>query len=557
MKNKLKNVGVLTFGLCVALALTPSNAAASEDDSLIDVNVLSKEDGKSSVVDVEVLNIPIIGDVKVDIPSEPETGDSGALATVGVSGGVIDDLDVSVLEKTDSKASVATVELESSLTDDVTVDVLSGEKTSNTFDGGVVEMNAEDLPLLGETHVGILDKHMTADEDGESYSSGLIQTDLNDGLLDDTSVDVLASAKSEDMSTEQERSSLVDVSIDDEGLLEDVEVSVLKRAKSDSESKASLASVELETSVTNDLNVDVASSDRTANSFDGGLVEVNGEDLPLLGETHVGVLDMHVITDEDGKSYSSGLIQTSLNDGLLDDASVSALATKVELAEDGGSVTSNDVSLNLDLPGTDGISVDLLKRQRQFVIAIDEAPNVTIPPTAGEDNDTEGNPPALEDEDTVSNVPESTDDASSDGNEEGATSNAEQGLFTPPANEGDSEDGFSGEEDGAMENNTSANDATEEPEQESATGNGLSGNVDADSGSRTGETSGTADVSSLFSPSQSNVMMGFAMNDAIPQSSLPKTGGSWDGKRLMILALALMATGAILRKMGKSTWSTA
>ncbi|MFS0689325.1 hypothetical protein AB1K89_08790 [Sporosarcina sp. 179-K 8C2 HS] len=153
MKNKLKNVGVLTFGLCVALVLSTSNAAASEDSSIVDVNVLSKEDGKSSVLYVEILDVPIVGDVNVNIPSEAETGDSYALATVEVSDGVVDDLDISVLEKTETKASVATVELESSLTDDVTVNVVSGEKMPGSLYGGVVEVNAKDLPLLGETHV--------------------------------------------------------------------------------------------------------------------------------------------------------------------------------------------------------------------------------------------------------------------------------------------------------------------------------------------------------------------------------------------------------------------
>ncbi|MGN7388922.1 hypothetical protein [Sporosarcina sp. SAFN-015] len=554
MKNKLKNVGVLSFGLCILLGLSPSNASADEGDSFVDVNVLSKEDGKSSVLDVEILDLPIVGDVNVNIPSDPENDDSDALATVEVSSGVVDDLDVSVLEETDTKTSVATVELESSLTDDVTVDVLSDEQTSNSFDGGVIEVNGDDLPLLGETHVGVLDEHVTVGEEGNSDSSGLIQTDLNDGLLEDASVDILAMEKAEG----KEKSAVVDVSVDDDGLLDDIGVSVLKREETNSDSKASLASVGLETAVTDDVNVDIASSDRTVNSFDGGLVEVNGDDLPLLGETHVGVLDKHLMADADGNSYSSGLIQTDLNDGLLEDASIGVLVRKMEMAEDEGSVMSSGVSLNVKLPGTDDISANVLTRKRQFEIAIDEAPSVTTPSTDEENGDVaEENASVNEEESDVPAIPESTDNPSSDGNEEGAMSNSNQEMVTPPASEGDSGDGFNGEIEGSLENNSGSDAVVEEPEQESSAGNGISGNVDADSGYRTGELNGTADASSLSETGQSNVMKGLAMNSADSQSSLPRTGGFWDGKRLAFLALGLMAMGVILRKMGKSTWSAA
>lgn len=550
MKNKFKSIGVLTFGLCVAFGLSHSNVSAAEDDSIIDVNVLSEEEGKSSVLEVEILDVPIVGDVNVNIPSEPETEASEALATVEVSDGVVDDLDVSVLEKTESKASLATVELESTLTDDVSVDVVSGEKTPGSFVGGVVEANAEDLPLLGGTHVGVLDKHVTADEDGKSVSAGLIQTDVDNGLLDDASVDVLAVENSEDGSEKREMSAVVDVSVDDdEAVLDDLGVSVLKRERSEAGMRTSLASVELETPVTDDLNVDVASGDRTASSFDGGLVEVNGENAPLLGEVHVGVLDRHVKADEEGKSISAGLIQTDLNDGLLEDTSAGVLVRKMRATEDGGLVESSGASLDLGLPGTDDVSADVLMRQRQFTIAIDEPPSVVVPPST--DDGAEESVTAPEEESDMPDAPESTDNATSEGNEEG------QGTSTPPANEGDFGDGFSNEEDGTMENKTSADNVVEESEQDSAAGTGMSGDVDADSGSRTGELSGTVDASATFAKGKSGVMNGFAMNNADPHSSLPKTGGFWDGKRLEFLALALMVMGFAMRRLGKSTISAA
>jgi len=553
MKNKLMNVSVLSLGLSAALVLSPSNAAASEDSLMVDVNVLSKEDGKSSVLYVEISDVPIVGDVNMNIPSELETEPSEALATVEVSDGVMDDLDVSLLEKTKSSASVASIEGESSLTDDFTIDVVSGGKTEDSFDGGVVEVNADELPVVGKTHVGVLDKHVEVDEDGKSYSTGLIQTDVDDGLLAEASINVLAGGKAKTDSGKHETSAVVDVSVDDDkGVLDDLDVSVLKHDELEMETKAALASVALESPVTDDLKVDVALSDRTTNAFAGGLVEVNGKDMPLLGVTHVGVLDKHVELDEDGNFYSTGLIQTNLDDGLLEDTSVGVLIRTMTVTEDGQWVSDSGASLDLELPGTDAISANVLTRQRFSLVAQTDAPTVGAPPSADEGN-SEGNggsTPVSEVDSDVPAVPES-DYATSDGNEEG------QETTLPPANEGESGDGFSNEENGTMENDSGANDAVDEPGQESTAGNGFSGDVDADSGYRAGEISGSADGFALSGTGQSGIMKGFVMNNADPRSSLPKTGGFWDGKRLVLLAVLLIAAGIAMRRLGKSSMSAA
>jgi len=553
VENKLMNVGVLSFGLCAALVLSPSNAAASEDSLMVDVNVLSKEDGKSSVLYVEISDVPIVGDVNMNIPSELETEPSEALATVEVSDGVMDDLDVSLLEKTKSSASVASIEGESSLTDDFTIDVVSGGKTEDSFDGGVVEVNADELPVVGKTHVGVLDKHVEVDEDGKSYSTGLIQTDVDDGLLAEASINVLAGGKAKTDSGKHETSAVVDVSVDDDkGVLDDLDVSVLKHDELEMETKAALASVALESPVTDDLKVDVALSDRTTNAFAGGLVEVNGKDMPLLGVTHVGVLDKHVELDEDGNFYSTGLIQTNLDDGLLEDTSVGVLIRTMTVTEDGQWVSDSGASLDLELPGTDAISANVLTRQRFSLVAQTDAPTVGAPPSADEGN-SEGNggsTPVSEVDSDVPAVPES-DYATSDGNEEG------QETTLPPANEGESGDGFSNEENGTMENDNEANDAVDEPGQESTAGNGFSGDVDADSGYHTGELSGSTDGFALSGTGQSGIMKGFVMNNADPRSSLPKTGGFWDGKRLVLLAVLLIAAGIAMRRLGKSSMSAA
>ncbi|WP_060207554.1 hypothetical protein [Sporosarcina koreensis] len=553
MKNLLKSVGVVTFGLSVALVLSPLNAGASEEGLLVDVNVLSKEDGKSSVLDVEILDVPIVGDINVNIPSTSEIEASEALAAVEVSGGVVDDLDVSVLEKTETKTSVATVELESSLTNDVLVDVVSGEKTSSTFDGGVVEVNAEDLPLLGETHVGVLDKYVEVDEDRKSLSTGLIQTDVNEGLLDEVSVDVLEMEKGDDGWATRGSSAVVDVSIDDdEGILDDLGVSVLKREEAETGTKASLVSVDLETPVTEELNVDVGLRDRTSNTFDGGLVELNVEDLPLLGETHVGVLDRHGEADEDGKSLSTGLIQSNLDGGLLEDTSIGVLVRELTATEDGQWVSESGASLDLGLPGMDAISVDVLKREQFTPVAQTDVPTIVVPPSTDEGNDDgtgENTENTLVPDVNVDlpTSPESTDDATADGNEEN------QGTTTPHVNAGDSGSDVDNQENGTANNDAGGDYVVNEPEQESAKGNGLSGDLNADEGFRTGELSGSADTTAILGTGQSGRMNSLAMNNVDPRSSLPKTGGFWDGKRLAFLALVLVIAGLAMMRVGKST----
>jgi len=413
MKNQLKNVGVLTLGLSVAFVLSPGNAAAVEDDSVVEVNLFNTEDEKSLVLDVEVLDELLVGDVNVN--------------------------------------------------------------TSTETDG-------------------------SAEND--------------------------------------EVSAVVDVSVDasvdnQDGVMDDLSVSVLKRGESETGMNASLSSVELDSPVADDLNVDLALIDRKDNSFEGSLIEVNGEDSPLVGDTHVGVLDWQVAADAEGKSFSSGLIQADLAEGLLEDTSVGVLVMKLEANEDGESLEGSGASLNLGMAEEAGVSVDVLKGQGQFGIDIDS--DVTAP-------------------DEEMEVPEGSEGADNANSEQGEE---DQGSTTPPANVGDSGDGFANEEDGTTNNNAGENETVTDPEQDATVDNGLSSEVDADSGVKAGESSEIPGANAAASERQANVTNAFAMNDANPSSSLPKTGGFWDGKRLAFVAFLLMVMGFAIRRFGKSKMSAA
>ncbi|WP_342538960.1 hypothetical protein MKY15_03305 [Sporosarcina sp. FSL K6-1540] len=220
MKNNWMKYAGVTLGMCLTLSFSPSFVNADEtgeDNSLnLDINLLNDKEDKATIVDIQADNIPILGDLKAQIPAKSpvseNTSDVGednqqksALATIELTNtdGLIDDLNVSVMEQSSmqdensasSKSSLASVNLSTPITNEVELDVLlsdaqSGEETSS-YDGGLVELNAEDLPVLGEVHAGVLDSHYKNAEETTSLSSGLLQADLDDGLLDKTSVDVL------------------------------------------------------------------------------------------------------------------------------------------------------------------------------------------------------------------------------------------------------------------------------------------------------------------------------------------------------------------------------
>jgi len=360
MKMKMMKMGFLSLGVSMAFVSAPllSEAAENGNSDLlgVNVNVLSKEEGKSSVVDVELSDVPLLGDVNVNIPSKPMSDEDGtrtnAVATVNVSDGVLDEVDVTVLEKSEtdgqtseSKVSLASVGISSELTNDVNVDIGSGDAKvdgngSSSFDGGLVEVNTEELPVLGETHVGVLDRHESSNKEGESLSAGVVQADLDNELLKDTSVKVLATEQAFTADSENSMSAVADVHVSGgvlEGLVNELDVSVLEKTDStDGDAiavKGSLASIGLTSDLTDYVNVYVASGETKndgngSSSFDGGLVEVNTEELPALGETHVGVLDRHESSNKEGESLSAGVVQADLDNELLKDTSVKVLATE-------------------------------------------------------------------------------------------------------------------------------------------------------------------------------------------------------------------------------------
>ena len=116
MKNNWMKYAGVTLGMCLTLSFSPSFVNADEtgeDNSVnLDINLLNDKEDKATIVDIQADNIPILGDLKAQIPAKSpvseNTSDVGednqqksALATVELTNpnGVIDDLDVSVVEQ--------------------------------------------------------------------------------------------------------------------------------------------------------------------------------------------------------------------------------------------------------------------------------------------------------------------------------------------------------------------------------------------------------------------------------------------------------------------------
>ncbi|WP_399628848.1 hypothetical protein [Sporosarcina sp. SG10008] len=584
MKNNWMKYTGVTLGMCLTLSFFPSFVNADEtgeDNSLnLDINLLNDKEDKATIVDIQADNIPILGDLKAQIPAKSpvsaNTSDVGednqqksALATIELTNpdGLIDDLNVSVMEQSSmrdensaaSKSSLASVNLSTPITNEVELDVLlsdaqSGDETSS-YDGGLVELNAEDLPVLGEVHAGVLDSHYKNAEESTSLSSGLIQADLDDGLLDETSVDVLSVDKSMNEESSQQSKALASVKADDNslgGLIDDLNVSVVEQSSMQDEnsaaSKSSLASIDLSTPITNEVELDVLLSDAQSgdetSSYDGGLVELNAEDLPVLGEVHAGVLDSHYKNAEKTTSLSSGLLQADLDDGLLDKTSVDVLTLDRNTDGNMTSTKHSGVSLIVGNDTIGNINVDILTNETIQPVAAVEQPGLT-------EGDTELTPPI---DDATGLTPDEGGDV--------ATPNEE--TVSPPKTE-DVTGLKPGSDAGGVSPNVNIEEQTPStvtegiPLNENAEGVsddtvGITHSEDSASSASEEETDGI-----VWAATDSNAMSEAIAMDTIgmkqnPPSSngmgqvLPKTGGFFDSIILSLLALFLLATGLGIRR---------
>ncbi|MER2090543.1 MAG: hypothetical protein ABS920_12455 [Sporosarcina sp.] len=580
MKNKWTKYVGITLGMCLALSFSPSfvNADETGEDNYVnlDSNLLNEKVDKSTIVDIQADNVPVLGDLKAQIPAKSpvsanasEEGEDSqrksALATVELSNpnGLIDDLNVSVLDQSsmqdanfaERESSLASVELSTPITNEVEVDVLLSEHQSSdessSYDGGLVELNADELPVLGEAHAGILDGHYENDSESTSLSSGLIQADLDDGLLEDTSVDVLAVDKTMSEESSQQSTSLASVNVGDDsvgGLVDELEVSVLEQSNMQddnyAERESSLASVELSTPITNEVEVDVLLSEHQSSdessSYDGGLIELNAGELPILGEAHAGVLDDHYTNDGESQSFSSGLIQADLDEGLLEDTSIDVLA--LDRYIDGKGTYSKYSGIALVVGnGTNGnVDVGILTTENfQPVATVIQ--------------------PILPDEDAETATPgdESTDLTPGENGNAKPTENTNDLKPSTDADELSPTEGADNQMPDNEFDGVSPNESTTVPNSDSNASVTGDDTVEVTRGEDS--TSKVKDEGVVWAASGSNAMNDDGAKNAIGMngnpvmgydtgSMLPKTGGIFDSVVLTLVALLLFTAGLGIRR---------
>jgi len=586
MKNNwMKYTGVI-LGMCLTLSYSPTFANADEtgenNSFNLDINLLSEKEDNATIVDINANDVPILGDLKVQIPTKSpvsvnrsEDGENNqqslALATVELTNpdGLIEELNVSVMEQSsmqdeksaESKSSLASVNVSTPITNDVEVDVLlsdeqASEETSS-YDGGLVEVNATELPVLGEVHAGILDNHYKVDGASTTLSSGLIQADLDDGLLDETSIDVLSVDKSMSEESSQQSTALASVKVDDDslgGLIDDLKVSVMEQSsmqdEKSAESKSSLASVNVSTPITNDVEVDVLLSDKLASeetsSYDGGLVEVNATELPVLGEVHAGILDNHYKVDGASTTLSSGLIQADLDDGLLDETTINVLARDVNTDGKVTSIKQSGVSLIVRNDDIGNLNVGILTNETNQPVAAVEQPgssekDAELSPPLDEATDLspvesgDVAPPMTESETGITPSTDVTGVPSNVTTEVQTPSNVTEGITTSTENTSESMQGGNAEIVG--------NDKV-----------GITSSEDSANSALEVETNGKVGATIASNPMSEDVALDTSSTNQNSQSSngmekvLPKTGGFFNSTTLSLLALFLLATGFGIRR---------
>lgn len=597
MRLNVKKV-VAGVGLCAGFVWAPSFMEASTDETMVKVNLLNDKQGESSFVDVEVTELPIIEELQVNIPSNARKANDNEEET-------------SIEEGAEGEShSLVDVDMSSSLTGDVEVDVITSDVKSDTATKGLVEVQAEDLPVVGDVHAGVLDKHVEKDAEGLSGSTGVVQADVDGELLEDTSVNVLAQEHGSSATSEANSAAVADIHVGGgiiESAVNDATVSVLKEESSATENstsaKHSLASVAVSTPLTEAVAVDVASKevaiDEEGTSFDGGLVEVNVEELPLVGETHIGVLDQHLETtkegltsssgvlqvdvdgelleetsigvldqdvnmDEEGFTSSSGVIQVDVGGGLLEDTSVGLLEHHLSLSEEGkfsssavldvnvGGVLLDDTSLSLldhQLAGTNDGYVSLGK-----VVGIQLGSSqvgsisVDLLPSFGFIGSSDASQPDDE-EDTNGDTDEGNGGTSVDGN-----GNDDVGTEMP----GDSSDSTNGNGDTNTNGNGDGDTSTDGTINDDTGINGGVNNVGPTEDAATtpptnGNDNGNGSTNGVVAGAHGNASGQTPWSNADERSSLPTTGGLLDGKRIIVIALLLLTMGVGLRYVGKTS----
>lgn len=307
MKKRGMFVATWTLGVSMTLFGTPVFA-----EETVPQQAGAKESSKEAdaLVNIEIKNAPVLGDVDVKVLSGDKDG-NGNLAEIQIEDtAIVGDAHVGVADRHTS----------------------ANEAGNARVDEGLVEVNTKDTAIVGDAHVGVADRHTSANEAGDArVDEGLVEVNTKDtAIVGDAHVGVADRHHSAtEKGTDRVDEGLVEVNTKDTVIVGDVHAGVLDRheaADSQGGKRFDAGVVQLNTAGTallNDVNLGILdrhseeSSVPKSSSSRESAVNATLESLPLLGDVHLGVLESVQQADSDGMTGQNHAVELLVKDGLL------------------------------------------------------------------------------------------------------------------------------------------------------------------------------------------------------------------------------------------------
>ena len=189
---------------------------------------------------------------------------------------------------------------------DVEVKALSGDQDGND---NLAEIKTKDTAIVGDAHVGVADRHVSANEAGDTrVDEGLVEVNTKDtALLGDVHAGVLDHHEAVDsQGGKRFDAGVLQLNTAGTALLNDVNLGILDRHTEESSAPKSSSSLE-----------------SAANATLGSL--------PLLGDVHLGVLESIYRADSDGVKGQDHAVQLLVTDGILGNINLTVLERETAL----------------------------------------------------------------------------------------------------------------------------------------------------------------------------------------------------------------------------------
>lgn len=547
MKTIIIKLTCTVLAILTLVLLAPSFAVAEEKDSNlplnIEANVLDNDTEKAEILDVKVNNLLGIDNINIEIPKENHDNNSNgtikdSFVNVSVKDEKIDDIQVDVLAQPESalssKAAVVDITVQDlSVVDNVNLGVLKQEEIStedaSLREEAVIDTVIQDMILVDNLDVAVLKQEEISTESvvsSEKAVNSTINDESNQGeireqqaihvkfselpILETLHVGVLENQSAKTNDSYYENSKLLTLGLGDSissqnASVDELELSVLESSNLENGKflydKSSVVGGELANSFLGDLSTFVLVSESTKDeeflATNSGVVELVGNELPIVNGIHLGVLDQHEQLNGDEETFSKGVLQLEMIDDVKNELRVDVLTCKGYTNNVGTFQRNNTIALGLTNDYLGNTEINILPRESY--VAAQPVVNPTNPSDESEENTD------VKQEESNSELPGTVDD-----HKEGSTDEE--------TNEGKNE-----------HTNDVINETTEEITNENSAENSIVG----------------------FNPNSKGLSENNTVsnNGIFTGTSLPKTGGFFNSMMLLLMAVCLLGGGVTIRKL--------